>query len=91
MNKAMHLLAMEPNLKQGSMDLMVANAVVERKTQATMQSEVQTEGLGKIVILPPSPQTQGGESKRDADKESRKPTGNCAGFSSKDRSTINHS
>ena len=30
-DKAMHLLAMELNLKKGSMDLMVANTIVERK------------------------------------------------------------
>ena len=47
-DKAMHLLATELNLKKGPMDLMVANAVAERKTRAAMQSEVQTEGLQKI-------------------------------------------
>ena len=88
MEKAMHLLAMELNLKKGLMDLMVANAVVERKTRAAMQSEVRTKGLRKIGILPPSQQTQGGESKEDADKESGEPTGNCAGLSDKDRLTI---
>ena len=87
-NKAMHLMAMELNLKKGSMDLMVANAVVERKTRVTMQSEVQTKGLRKICILPSSQQTQGWKPKEDADKESGKPTGSCAGFSDKDRSTI---
>ena len=85
MDKAMHLLAMELKLKEGSMDLLVANAVVRRKTRAAMQHEVQTKGLQKIGILPTSQQTQGGESKEDADKESGKPTGNCAGFSDKDR------
>ena len=85
MDKAMHLLAMKINLEKGSMDLMVANAIVERKTQAAMQYDVQTKGLQKIGILPTSQQTQGGESKEDADKESGKPTGNCAGFSDKDR------
>ena len=59
-DKAMHLLAMELNLKKGSMDLMVANTVVERKTRAAMQYEVQTEGLRKIGILSTSQQTQGG-------------------------------
>ena len=42
MDKAVHLLATEINLEKGLMDLMVANAVVERKTWAAMQSEVQT-------------------------------------------------
>ena len=85
----MHLLAMELNLKKGLMDLMVANAVFERKAWAAMQYEVQTKGLQKIGILPTSQQTQGEESKEDADKKSGKPTGNCAGFSDEDRSIFN--
>ena len=87
-DKAMHLLAMEINLEKCLLELTVANSVVERKTWATMQSEVQTKELRKIGNLPPFPQTQGGESKEDADKESGEPTGNCAGFSEEDRSTI---
>ena len=39
-DKAMHLLARELNLVTGSLELMVANAVVERKARAAMQSEV---------------------------------------------------
>ena len=39
-DKAMHLLAMELDLKKGSMHLMVANAVAKRKTRAAMQYEV---------------------------------------------------
>ena len=50
----MHLLAMELNLKKGSMDLMVANSVVKCKIRAAMLYEVQTKGLRKIGILPPS-------------------------------------
>ena len=88
MDKAVHLLAMELNLKKGSMDLLMANFVVKRKTKAAMQYEMQTESLRKIGILPTSQPTQGGESKKDADKESGKPTGNCAGLSDKDRSTM---
>ena len=88
MNKAMHLLAMELNLEKCLLELTVANSVVESKTRATMQSEVQTEKLWKIGNIPPFPQTQGGESKEDADKESGEPTGNCAGFSDEDRLTI---
>ena len=87
MDKAMHLLAMELNLKKGLMDLLVANAVVKRNTWSAMQHEVQTEGLRKIGILPTSKQTQGGESKEDADKESNELTENRAGFSYEDRST----
>jgi len=70
MDNAMHLLAMELNLEKGLLDLMVANAVVERKTWAAMQYEVQTEELLKISW------------------QSVEPTGNCAGFSDKYRSTI---
>ena len=54
-DKAMHLLAMELNLEKGSLELTVANAVVERKTRAAMQSEVRTEELRKICNLPPFP------------------------------------
>ena len=85
MDKAMHLLAMELNLKKGSMDLMVANTVFERKTRAAMQHEAQTEGLQKIGILPTTQLTQGGEAKEDAYKKSGEPTGKCAGFSDKER------
>ena len=42
MDKAVHLLAMELNLKRVSMDLMVANTVFKCKTRAAMQNEVQT-------------------------------------------------
>ena len=77
----MHLLATELNLKKGSMDLMVANAVVERKTRATMQSEVRTKELRKSRNLPHFPQDQKGKPKGDLDREGGEPTDNCAGFS----------
>ena len=79
---------MELNLEKGLLELTVASSVVERKTTATMQYEVQTEIRRKIGILPTFQQTQGGESKKNANKESNKPTGNWAGFSIKDKSTI---
>ncbi len=47
-NKAMYLLAIELNLEKGSLELTVANAVVESKTQAAIQSEVQTKDPQKI-------------------------------------------
>ena len=84
----MHLLVIELKLEKGSLELTVENAVTKRRIRATMQSELQTEELRKIRNLPPFPQTQGGESKEDADKESGEPTGNCAGFSDKERLTI---
>ena len=68
-DKAMNLLAMELNLEKSSLDFTVANAVVKQKTRAAMQSEVRTEELRKIGNLPPFPQTQGGESKEDAEKK----------------------
>ena len=39
-NKAMHLLAIELNLEKGTLEHTIANAVAERRTRATMQSEV---------------------------------------------------
>ena len=88
MDKAVHLLAMELNLKEGLMKLLVASSVVECKTKAAMQYEMQTESWWKIGILLTSQQTQGRESKKNANKESVKPNGNCARFSSKDSSTV---
>ena len=85
MDKVIHLLAMEFNLKEGSMDLMVTNTAAKRRTQAAMQYDIQTKILRKIGILPTSQQTQGRESKEDVDKEGSEPTGTCAGFSDKDR------
>ena len=67
---------------------MVANSIVEHKTRDAMLYEGQTMELRMLGILPFYQQTHGGESKEDADKKSGKPTGNCAGFSDKDRSTI---
>ena len=45
MDKAMHLLAKELNLEKGLLELTVANAIVERKTRAAVQSEVQTRNF----------------------------------------------
>ena len=64
MDKAMHLLAMELNLEKGLLALRVANSVVERKTQATMQSEVQTKELRKIGNLPLSHRLKVGNPRR---------------------------
>ena len=85
-DKAIHLLAMECNLKEGSMELMVANSVAKCKVQAAMPYEVQTvqtKLLQEFGILPTSKQS--GKSKEGADKEGSKPTGNRAGFTGKDR------
>ena len=40
---AIHLLAMELNLKEGSLELTVANSVVERKLRAAIPYEVQAK------------------------------------------------
>ncbi len=49
---------------------------------------MQTKLLWEFKILPTSKQTQGGKSKEGAYKEGSEPTGNCAGFAGKDRSTM---
>jgi hypothetical protein len=90
-DKAIHLLSMEINLKKGSVELTVANSIAERKVRAAMPYKVQTvqtKILQKFGILPNSQQTQGGVSKESADKEGSKPSGNCAGFSGEDSSTM---
>jgi len=87
-NKAMHLLAIELNLEKGTLELTIANAVTERRTRATMQSEVQTEEVRKSRNLPPFPQAKKGKPKEDTDREGGAPTDNWAGFSDKDRLTI---
>ena len=90
-DKAIHLLAMECNLKKGSVELTVANSTAKRKVQAAMPYVVQTmqtKLLWEFKILPTSKQTQGGKSKEGADKEGSKPTGDHTVFSGKDRSTM---
>ena len=57
MDKAMHLLAMEINLKKGLMAHMMANAAAERRMRAAMQFDVQTKILQKFGIVPTSQQT----------------------------------
>ena len=42
-NMAIHLLAMELNLKEGLLELTMANSIVERKLRAAMPYEVQAE------------------------------------------------
>jgi hypothetical protein len=87
-NQAMHLLAIEINLKKGSLDHLMATITANRRTRASMQYDVQTKILWKIGIISTSQQTQGEESKEDAVKEGSKPSDNCAGFSGEDRSTM---
>ena len=87
-DEAMHLLAIELNLKEGSMDHMLANTSAKRRTRAAMQYDMQTKILQKFGILPTSQQTQDRESKEDVDKEGSESAGTCAGFSDKNRSTM---
>ena len=46
-DKAMYLLAMELNLKKGSMGHMMANTAAERRTRAAMQYDMQTKNCEK--------------------------------------------
>ena len=87
-DKAMHLLAMELNLEKGSLAHMMANTAAERRTQAAMRYDMQTNILQRIGISPIYQQTQDGESKEDVDKEVSKSTSTCAGSSDEDRSTM---
>ena len=87
-DKALHLLAMELNLEKGLMGQMMANTAAKRRTRAAMQLDMQTKILQKIGILPTSQLTQDRESKEDVNKEGGKPNGTYAGFSDKDKSTM---
>ena len=88
-DKDIHLLAIELNLKKGSFELTMENSVAKRKLQADIPYEVQTvqtKLLQEFGILPTSKQS--GKSKEGANKECTKPTGNRAGFTGEDRSTM---
>ena len=88
MDKALHLLATELNLKKGSLAHMMANTSAKRRIRAAMQYDMQTKILQKIGIPPTSQQNQDGESNKDVDKEVSESTSTCAGSSDKDRSTM---
>ena len=62
---AMHRLAIELNLKKGSMENTMANTAAKRRTRAAMQYDLQAKILWKIGSLPTFQQTQGGESKEE--------------------------
>jgi hypothetical protein len=83
-DKALQLLAVELNLKRGSLAHMMANTAAKRRTRAAMQCDMQTKILQKIA----SQQTQDKESKGDVDKERSESTGTYAGLSDEDSPTM---
>ena len=60
----MHLLTIELNLETGTLEHTIENAVDERRTKATMQSEVQTQGTTEEQESTPFATGSKGETQR---------------------------
>ena len=79
-DRALHLLALESNMEEGSIKHTVANSRTKCRIRVVMSHQVLWE--------PTKKQTQVRESKKGMVKEGNKPMGNRAGLSDKDRSTV---
>jgi hypothetical protein len=74
-NRALHLLALEGKLKEGSLEHTVANSLATRRIRAAMPHEV--------LWVPAKKQTE-----EDMVEEGSQPTDDSAGLSDKDRTTM---